>query len=211
MSSFAWVRRGACAVVLLFVIVVPVDAQQGAPDTTSPRRERRPQPRPHGTRVNVPVDRIEVDDGDTAVIHWAAGDAETVRFLGVDTPETRHVAHELPYAQPFGAEARAFGKGAFAAATQVELLRGASLDPYRRSLGYFFLNGRNYSVLVVKAGLAEETIGRYGDGGFPREAAEVLAAAKGAGPLPFESPGQYRARMREVSRRMRAQGVYPEQ
>ena len=84
-------------------------------------------------------------------------------------------------------EARAFGQGAFAAATRIELLRSASLDPYRRTLGYFFLNGRSYSVLVIRARLAEETITRYGDNGLPREAAAVLEAAKRAGPLPFES------------------------
>ena len=211
MQPSTWVRRWAWTAALLLLAATPLEAQPAGSDTSGQRRERKPQPRPHGTRVAVPPEKIEVDDGDTAVIHWTASDAETVRFLGVDTPETRHVPHELPYAQPFGPEARAFGQGAFAAATKVELLRGASLDPYRRTLGYFFLNDRSYSLLVVRARLAEETITRYGDGGFPREAADVLAAAKAAGPLPFESPGAYRARMREVSRWMKSRGLSPEQ
>ena len=53
-----------------------------------------------------------------------------------------------------------------------------SLDRYRRTLGYFFLDGRNFSALAVRAGYAHETISRYGDNGLPREAAEVLAAAR---------------------------------
>jgi endonuclease YncB( thermonuclease family) len=175
------------------------------------RSERRPQPRPHGSKVTVAPERVEVDDGDTAIIQWTPSDAETVRFLGIDTPETRHVPHDLPYAQPFGPEARAFGQGAFAAATRIELLRSPSLDPYRRTLGYFFLNGKNYSVLVVEARLAEESITRYGDNGLPQEAAAVQAAAKRTGPLPFESPSDYRRRMRDVSRWMKEQGISAEQ
>jgi endonuclease YncB( thermonuclease family) len=159
----------------------------------------------------VPADKVEIDDGDTAIIHWTASDAETVRFLGIDTPETRHVPHDLPYAQPFGPEARAFGRGAFAVASKIELLRSATVDPYRRTLGYFFLDGKSYSVLVVSARLAEESVTRYGDNGLPREAAEVKAAAQKAGPLPFESPGDYRRRMREVSRWMKERGESPEQ
>jgi endonuclease YncB( thermonuclease family) len=152
-----------------------------------------------------------VDDGDTAVIHWSASDAETVRFLGIDTPETRHVAHDIPYAQSFGPEARAFAMGAFATALKVELLRSPTLDPYGRSLGYFFINGKNYSVLVVGARLAEETVSRYGDNGLPGEAAALAAAAKAAGPVPFESPGDFRRRMREVSRWMKAKDISPEE
>ena len=132
-----------------------------------------------------------------------------MRILGIDTPETRHLEHNLPYAQSFGPEARAFAQGAFAAATQVELVRASTLDPYGRSLGYLFLNGRNYSVLVVQARLSAETVTFYGDNGLPAQAAEVLAAAKAAGPVPFEAPHLFRARMRdahEVDEGERARG-----
>jgi micrococcal nuclease len=199
-----------------FVIVLAVStaaAQQPAspPTARSERPPAKPQPRPHGTRVQVDVAKADVDDGDTAVIHWSAADAETVRILGIDTPETRHVPHDLPYAQPFGAEARGFAMGAFAAATKIELLRSSTLDPYGRTLGYFYLNDKNYSVLVVKARLAEESVSKYGDNGLAKEAADVLAAAKDAGPLPFESPGDYRRRMRAVSQWMKARGISPEE
>jgi endonuclease YncB( thermonuclease family) len=175
------------------------------------RPDQKPQPRPHGLRAPVDPSRIQVDDGDTVVIRWSKDDLETVRILGIDTPETRHLEHDLPYAQAFGPEARAFARGAFAAATQVELLRSSTLDPYGRTLGYVFLNGRNYSVLAVQARLAAESVSFYGDNGLPREAAEVTAAARAAGPLPFEPPHAFRARMRELSRWMKERGLEADQ
>lgn len=170
------------------------------------RRERRPQPRPSQTRVEVPVDRVRAGDGDTVDIEWAKGDVEIVRILGIDTPETQNPEHNLPYGQAFGEEARGFAKGVLAAATKVEVLRTAELDPYGRTLGYVFVNGKNYSVLVVRAGLAVETVSHYGDNGFPEQAAEVSAAAKTAGPVPFEAPHLYRQRMRAVSEARRGGG-----
>jgi endonuclease YncB( thermonuclease family) len=189
---------------------------QAAPPSTAPRPavprpEPTPQPRPHGARIPVDPTRVVVDDGDTVFIHWSRGDVETVRILGIDTPETRHLEHDLPYAQPFGPEAAAFAEGAFATATQVELLRAGTLDPYGRTLGYLFLNGRNYSVLVVQARLAVESVSFYGDNGLPKEAAEVLAAAKAAGPLPFEPPHLFRARMKDLSNWMKEKGREAEQ
>ena len=143
------------------------------------------------------------------MIRWPGEAAETVRILGIDTPETRHLDHDIPKAQELGEEAAAFARGAFAVAAKVELLRSATLDPYGRTLGYLFLDERNYSVLVVAARLAEESVTRYGDNGLPREAAEVLAAAKAAGPTPFESPAAFRSRMRVLSAWMKERGLYP--
>ncbi len=189
-------------------------AGQTAPAATAranePRTAPKPQTRPQGIRVPVDPAKILMDDGDTVEIRWSRDDLETVRILGIDTPETRHLEHNLPYAQDFGPEARAFAKGAFATATEVELLRSATLDPFGRTLGYVFLNGRNYSVLVVRARLAAESVSHYGDNGLPKEAAEVLAAAKAAGPVPFEPPHLFRARMRDVTKWMQEQGVSAE-
>ena len=204
------------AIALLAVVAGPALAQapSTAPPSTTPNPRAstpRPQPRPHGTRVNADVDKVRIDDGDTAVIQWSVTDAETVRILGIDTPETRHPGHDLPYAQSFGPEARAFGMGAFAVASKIELLRSPTLDPFRRTLGYIFLNGKNYSTLVVSARLAAESITQFGDNGLPNEAAEVMAAAKAAGPLPFEPPGTFRRRMRDVTQWMKSKGMDPEQ
>ena len=195
----------------VLVLVAALAPAPALAQAAAPRSEPKPQPRPHSKRVSVDPARIQVDDGDTVVVRWSANDLETVRILGIDTPETRHLEHDIPYAQPFGPEARAFARGAFAAATAVELLRSRTLDPYGRTLGYLFLNGRNYSVLVVRARLADESVTFYGDNGLPGEAAEVTAAAKAAGPLPFEPPQAFRARMREVSKWMKEGGLEAEQ
>jgi endonuclease YncB( thermonuclease family) len=169
----------------------------GVHESAAQQRPRQPQPRPHGTRVAVPASAVLVDDGDTFEVVWAPGDSETVRILGIDTPETRHPAHGLPVDQEQGPEARAFARGAVAFAEKVELLRGDTLDPYGRTLGYFFLDGKNYSVAVVAAHLAYESVSFYGDNGFPEEAKAVLAAAQAAGKPAFEPPHEFRKRMRE--------------
>ncbi len=183
----------------------------GTQASSSQARRLDPQPRAHGARVAVDLSLIEIDDGDTINIRWKKGDTEIVRILGIDTPETRHLEHDIPYAQPFGEEAQAFAEKTFASASRVSLLRSATLDPYGRTLGYVFVDDQNYSVLVVRARLALESISHYGDNGLPKEAAEVLAAAKASGPVPFEPPHRYRARMRELSKYMREQGTYPDE
>jgi micrococcal nuclease len=192
--------RAAIATILLSFMVSVASAQ------TAPK----PQARTHSERVAVPAALLRVDDGDTVAIRWSESDEEIVRILGIDAPETRHVEHNLPYAQPFGEEARAFALGAFAAGGRIELLRAVALDPFGRTLGYLFIDGRNYSTLIVKARLAAESITAFGDNGFPREAAEVMEAAKAQGPLPFEPPHVFRARMRELSTWLKGRGEYPD-
>ncbi len=166
---------------------------------------------PHAGIVPVEVspDWIEVDDGDTVTIDWPDGDREIIRILGIDTPEIQHYEHNLPLDQPYGREATAFAKGAFAVADQVQLLRAPEKDPYGRTLGYLIVNDRNYSVLVIRARLAVETVSHYGDNGFPEQAAACLAAAEETGPVPFEPPHQFRTRMRQFSDWMREAGRMP--
>jgi endonuclease YncB( thermonuclease family) len=127
----------------------------------------------------------------------------------VDAPEVVHLEHDIPFAQPFGEEARGFLKGCLAAAEELTLLRSGQKDPYGRTLGYLFADGRNVSVLLAEAGLAVESVSRYGDNGLPDHAKAVVAAAAAAGPVPFEDPHTYRIRMRITSRAMRAKGTYP--
>jgi micrococcal nuclease len=183
-----------------------VGAFQDAPKAaTKPRTPNEPQPRKSGEKVKVDPSKISVDDGDTVTIKWGDNDEEIVRILGIDTPETIHVSHNIPVDQPYGREARAFAQGAFSTASEVELLRCTTLDPYKLTLGYLFINGKNYSLLVIKSRLAEESVTPFGDNGFPEIAAEVKAAAKAAGPLPFESPNLFRRRMRPLSDWMKTQ------
>ena len=189
-------------IALAFALVLAA----GSSEAADPSRD---QPRPHSVRVAVPVAAVRVDDGDTIVIAWGEDQKETVRILGIDTPETRHEEHDIPFDQPFGPEAAAFARGVFAMADKVELLRSSTLDPYGRTLGYVFVNGRNFSLLILRARLAVETVSVFGDNGLPVEAAACLAAAAAAGPVPFEPPYLFRKRMREVSQRMRDEGLLP--
>ena len=194
---------GASTVLVVSILLISPTASSGlaaqdVPQAKPAQPELKPQTREHGKAIAVDPAIITVDDGDTVVIHWP-GDEETVRILGIDTPETRHDEHNIPIDQAFGPEARTFAQGAFAVATKVQLVRASMLDPYGRTLGYLILNGKNYSVLVVKASLAEESVTFYGDNGLPQLAAEVMAAAKAAGPLPFEAPHAFRKRMRAFS------------
>lgn len=159
-------------------------------------------------RTAVPKDLVFFDDGDTLAIRWKEGE-ETVRLLGIDSPEVLHLDHNIPYAQPFGAEAAGFLSGCVATAQKLELLRSGQKDPFGRTLGYLYLDGRSYSVLALEARLAVENVSRYGDNGLPAQAAECLAAAKAAGPVAFEDPHLYRQRMRAVSAWLKEKGLYP--
>lgn len=158
----------------------------------------RTQTRTSGERVAVPLAIIDVSDGDTVNIQWSEDDRERVRILGIDTPEVAHPHWGQYQDQPFGPEATAFAKGAFATATEVQLLRAAETDGYGRTLGYLFVNGMNYSVLVIEAGYAVETVSHYGDNGFPEISETILAASRRAGPVAFEAPHLFRKRMREL-------------
>lgn len=159
----------------------------------------RAQPRPSLERIAVDPALVDVGDGDTVTIRWSEEDEERVRILGIDTPEVAHPSMGWYDHQPYGRQATAFAEGVFAMAESVELLRAAEIDGYGRTLGYLFVNGRNYSVLVVLAGYAVETVSHYGDNGLPGVADTVLAASRKVGPVAFEAPYKFRRRMRELN------------
>jgi micrococcal nuclease len=197
-----WVKRRP-TILLAFALTASISGQ------TQPPPPAKPQPRPSAVRTKVDPAAVQVDDGDTVLIRWSAKDVETVRILGIDCPEIRHIEHDIPFDQPFGLEASAFAQGAFGTARDIELLRASTLDPYGRTLGYLFVDGRNYSEAVIDQRLAYESVTPFGDNGFPAEAAKIMAAAAREGPLPFEPPFQYRARMAQVARWMKENGTYP--
>lgn len=171
----------------------------------------RAEPEPESespARQDVPKGFLTFDDGDSVAIHWVDG-LEVVRILGIDTPEVQHLDHDLPFAQPFGEAAAGFLRGCIAVCDRIEILRAATKDPYGRTLAYLYLDGKNYSALVVEAGLAVANVAHYGDNGLPQPAAEVEEAAEGAGPVPFEPPHLYRRRMKKVTAWMKKHGTYP--
>lgn len=169
------------------------------------RRDARAEP---ASPQPVPKAYVAFDDGDSVTIRWPDG-LEVVRLLGIDAPEVQHLEHDLPFAQPFGREAAGFLRGCVAVCDEIAIVRAQDKDPYGRTLAYLLLDGKSYSALVVAAGLAVCNVDHFGDNGLPQLAAEVERAAKDAGPVPFEKPHRYRARMREVSAWMKKQGTYP--
>jgi micrococcal nuclease len=157
-----------------------------------------PQTRLFGQRVAVPRGVVHLDDGDTVQLRWPDGGTEEVRILGIDAPEIAHPTHGRPFGQKEGPEALAFARRVFGQARVIELLRAATCDAYGRTLGYVFLDGKNYSEQILGARLAYETISVWGDNGLPAQAAGVRAAASRAGTPPFEAPYLFRRRMKQM-------------
>ena len=92
-------------------------------------------------------------DGDTAHF-YINGEDTTVRFLGIDTPET--VKPNTPE-QPFGKEASNYTCNFLTNAKEIriEYEESNKTDKYGRSLGWIFVDGVLLQTQLVKEGLAE--------------------------------------------------------
>lgn len=101
------------------------------------------------------VDVVSVADGDT--LHISSGcEAETVRLLGADTPET--VDPRKPV-QCFGVEASVFTKDLLEGKRvkiEIDPTQGER-DKYGRLLGYVILeDGTNFNLKLIQEGYATE-------------------------------------------------------
>lgn len=94
---------------------------------------------------------VEVLDGDT--IRVARGDqSDTVRLLGIDTPETHHPTKPVGC---FGPEASAYTAARLTGA-DVELEGDVEArDRYGRRLAYVILDGRRFNDELLELGYAE--------------------------------------------------------
>jgi micrococcal nuclease len=107
-----------------------------------------------------PVRIVEVVDGDTVKVSrqgsGAGSSVETLRLIGIDTPETRHPT--IPV-ECFGPEASAKAKELLAG-TQVYLEYDASqgrYDRYGRTLAYVWMSdGRMFNEVMIRQGFANE-------------------------------------------------------
>ena len=103
-------------------------------------------------RAAQPVARVvEMIDGDTIVVEFADHSTDTVRLLGVDTPETKHPTKGV---QCYGPEASAF-------TTEHLLGRVVRLesdvvrrDVYDRRLAYVTVRGLRFNDVLVERGYA---------------------------------------------------------
>jgi micrococcal nuclease len=94
---------------------------------------------------------IRAVDGDTLEVRLDDGDVETVRLIGVDTPET--VKPDTPV-QCFGPQASAF-EHRHTEGKRVRLVVGVEpRDFYGRLLAYVFVEGRFLEVELLRRGLA---------------------------------------------------------
>lgn len=83
---------------------------------------------------------ISVADGDTVVVRFATGN-ETIRLIGVDTPETVHPTKPV---ECFGPEASARTKQLLPRGTKVYIVRDEEArDRYQRLLAYMYRSGDN--------------------------------------------------------------------
>lgn len=100
------------------------------------------------------TDVVRVVDGDTVVVRLKDGCEETVRLIGIDTPETVHPNRPV---EPWGSEASVFTKVLLPPGRSVILeLDVQERDRYGRLLAYVYLpNGPMINVLLLAAGLAK--------------------------------------------------------
>ena len=102
---------------------------------------------------------IDTIDGDTLRAD-IAGVRETIRLIGVDTPETKHPTKR---AQCYGPEATQFLAALLPPGTRVRIERDAEArDPYGRLLLYLFIARGNGELLtshaLIAAGMARPLV-----------------------------------------------------
>ena len=94
---------------------------------------------------------VQVFDGDTIVVRRAGGRDETIRLLGVDTPETHHPTKPV---QCYGPEASAYTtRRLFGQVVRLEddVERH---DIYGRRLAYVYIDGVNFEEELLRKGYA---------------------------------------------------------
>lgn len=179
-------RRGNSVVAVLVLLVTAVAWFLRRNDL-----ERAPLP-PAGAPTSLDASRLDtsrlrVRDGDTV----AYGDV-LIRLLGTDAPERRS-PHFPGDQEPYGTRAKEYLEGLLARAKEVRMVRIRDPDPYDRVLAYLYADDVNVNAAMVRAGHAYETVSHFGNQGLPKEAQEVLDAARGVTPA-FERPSDWRRR-----------------
>jgi micrococcal nuclease len=101
--------------------------------------------------ADTPYRVVQVLDGDTIVVRGAGAPDETIRLLGVDTPETHHPRKPV---QCYGPEAAAYtASRLFGRVVRLEddVERH---DIYGRRLAYVYLDGANFERELLQKGYA---------------------------------------------------------
>lgn len=94
---------------------------------------------------------VEVVDGDTVVVESSDGDSDTVRLLGIDTPETKHPTKGI---ECFGPEAAAFTTTRLLDEVVQLELDVERRDRYGRLLAYVVVDGERFNDELLRRGFA---------------------------------------------------------
>lgn len=151
------VKRTACILVLLLTLALAGACEVGAPEPTRaptftlrPTHKPAPSPTPSGTRTQARV--IKVVDGDTIDV-LINGWEFTVRYIGIDAPETKHPTQPVQWMGPEATQAnRELVEG-----ETVWLERDVSeIDRYDRLLRYVYVGDDIFvNHELVRLGFAE--------------------------------------------------------
>lgn len=122
-----------CCVILLFGVVVPIVSMINKPSSSEIVRAAYPV---HDFSQSTPFEVVKVIDGDTIKVRYG-GLIESVRLLGVDTPETVHPRKPVEH---YGPQASVFVKNLLQG-EHVYLRQGSQSpdrDKYNRLLCYVY-------------------------------------------------------------------------
>ena len=141
----------------------------------------------------VSLSDIEFDDGDTFHIK-----EESIRVLGIDTPEIAHPNMGTYEDQPYGVEASDSVRAWLTHAEVIEVVI-AGRDRYNRRLAHVFIDEELLACVLLRHALAYETVSHYGDNGFPDLAQEILDVARVSPKPKFQQPYKWKAKHKTKS------------
>lgn len=144
-------RRGA--LLLTGLIIVGLLSGYGSISFSTPHPTANPgAPQPvAGDATLTMVDVLRVVDGDTIEVMYQ-GKKESVRLIGVDTPETVHPSKPV---QPYGPEASAFTKARLGGQRVGLEFDVEQRDQYGRLLAYVWLGDQMFNQVLVQEGYAQ--------------------------------------------------------
>ncbi len=123
----------------------PQAEEQSEPKDSEPEAEA-PKPKASGTEAKV----LEVVDGDTIKVS-INGSTYSVRYIGIDTPETKHPSKPVEH---FGPEASAYNKKLVGGKTVRVVKDVSNTDKYNRLLRYIYVGDLFVNAKLVKEGYA---------------------------------------------------------
>lgn len=142
----------------------------------------------------VTPDMFEVIDGDTVYFN-----GKIARLLGFDTAELaffeKGTGLPTPFIgdqEPWASEGRDKLQQLINSSNKLEVAFAEQDDKYNRKLIHIYSNDVPVGVLMIEAGLAYQTVTRYGDNGFPEEAEMILKATSQSEKPKFTNPHVWR-------------------